>query len=81
MRRTDPNARSTLVAEERVAIRGPNRALDSLDYAGHARRSIRIAIDSLGIVPGRAPAHERADPASVSVRRERGLGSPTMSPA
>lgn len=46
----------------------PTRALDGLDEPEHVRRAIEIAMKSLGIAPRGAPAHERADPASIAIR-------------
>jgi hypothetical protein len=53
-------------------VRRTDRGLVGLDEPGHARRSIGIAINSLGIAPRDAPAHGRADPASIAIRGGRG---------
>jgi hypothetical protein len=59
----------------------PTRAFDGLVEREHVRRSMEIAMKSLGIAPRGAPAHERADPASIAIRGRGLRGTLRPSPA
>jgi len=56
------------VNEERFTFRPPDLALGGLGVRELARRSIGIAVNSLGIAPAGAPAQVRAHPTSIPIR-------------
>jgi hypothetical protein len=55
------------IAADGFAESRPIHALDSLGVREHVRRSVEIAMQSLGIAPAGAPAHARGHPTSRAV--------------
>jgi hypothetical protein len=58
----------SLIARDDSAKPPPALALDGLGVRELARRSIEIAIESLGIARAGAPAHARGHPTSLAIR-------------
>jgi hypothetical protein len=61
-------AKSALVEADGVALRWPDRGLESAALDEHAHRAIECSMESFGIALGIPPAHARGHPSSIAVR-------------